>query len=85
MGRCVRIRAETVRSLERWKLHRGEARNSRHDLLGFAGAVHRDQTALLGQVGWIERTGLPVSGAEQAARLRDPVLPSNQLIPISSP
>ncbi len=47
--------------------------------------IYWDQASLLVQVGLIERTGLPVSGAEQAARLRDPVLPSNQLIPISSP
>jgi carboxymethylenebutenolidase len=32
------------------------------------------------QVGLLDPTKLPVSGAEQAAKLRDPTLPSNELI-----
>jgi carboxymethylenebutenolidase len=33
------------------------------------------------QVGLLERTGLPVTGAEQARKVMDPTLPSNRLLP----
>ncbi len=36
---------------------------------------------MLAQIGLIDATKLPVTGAEQAARLLDPSLPSNTLIP----
>jgi len=36
---------------------------------------------MLAQLGLIDAAKLPVSGAEQAARLIDPSLPSNTLIP----
>jgi carboxymethylenebutenolidase len=36
---------------------------------------------MLAQLGLIDATRLPVSGVEQAARLLDPKLPSNTLIP----
>ena len=36
---------------------------------------------MLAQIGLLDRAALPVSGAEQAARLLDPSLPSNTLIP----
>jgi hypothetical protein len=36
---------------------------------------------MLAQLGLIDSAKLPVSGAEQAARLIDPSLPSNTLIP----
>ena len=36
---------------------------------------------MLVQLGLIDRAKLPVTGAEQAARLLDPTLPSNTLIP----
>ncbi|HUU66774.1 MAG TPA: ester cyclase [Methyloceanibacter sp.] len=39
-----------------------------------------DQASILAQIGLLDKTNLPVSGAEQAARLRDPSLPSNTLI-----
>ena len=36
---------------------------------------------MLVQIGLLDKTKLPVTGAEQAARLLDPSLPSNTLIP----
>lgn len=42
--------------------------------------IYWDQASVLAQVGLIDAAALPVSGAEQAARLRDPALPSNALI-----
>jgi carboxymethylenebutenolidase len=42
--------------------------------------IYWDQASLLVQVGLLDPTKLPVSGAEQAAKLRDPTLPSNELI-----
>lgn len=42
--------------------------------------IYWDQASLLAQIGLLDKTGLPVTGAEQAARLRDPKLPSNTLI-----
>jgi carboxymethylenebutenolidase len=56
-------------------------------VVGFEGGkvkferIYWDQASLLVQIGLIDKTGLPVSGAEQAARLLDPTLPSNTLIP----
>jgi carboxymethylenebutenolidase len=43
--------------------------------------IYWDQASMLVQLGLIDKARLPVSGAEQAARLRDPSLPSNTLIP----
>jgi carboxymethylenebutenolidase len=43
--------------------------------------IYWDQASLLAQIGLSDKTNLPVSGAEQAARLLDPSLPSNTLIP----
>ena len=43
--------------------------------------IYWDQASMLAQIGLLDRAGLPVSGAEQAARLLDPSLPSNTLIP----
>ena len=43
--------------------------------------IYWDQASMLVQIGLLDRAGLPVSGAEQAARLLDPSLPSNTLIP----
>ncbi len=54
---------------------------------GFAGGkvaferIYWDQASLLAQIGLIDAAKLPVSGAEQAARVLDPGLPSNTLIP----
>jgi len=42
--------------------------------------IYWDQASVLAQIGLIDKAGLPVSGAEQAARLRDPTLPSNTLL-----
>ena len=39
-----------------------------------------EQASLLVQVGLLDPARLPVSGAEQARKLRDPTLPSNELI-----
>ena len=36
---------------------------------------------MLVQLGLLDQSKLPVTGAEQAARLLDPSLPSNTLIP----
>ena len=42
--------------------------------------IYWDQASLLVQIGLIDPAELPVSGAEQARKLRDPALPSNELI-----
>ena len=43
--------------------------------------IYWDQASVLVQLGLLDRTGLPVVGQESAEKLRDPSLPSNQLIP----
>jgi carboxymethylenebutenolidase len=43
--------------------------------------IYWDQASLLAQIGLLDKAKLPISGAEQAARLLDPSLPSNTLIP----
>jgi carboxymethylenebutenolidase len=43
--------------------------------------IYWDQASMLVQIGLIDPSKLPVTGAEQAARLLDPTLPSNTLIP----
>jgi carboxymethylenebutenolidase len=43
--------------------------------------IYWDQASILVQIGLLDGKTLPISGAEQAARLRDPSLPSNTLIP----
>ena len=56
-------------------------------VVGFEGGkvkferIYWDQASLLVQIGLIDKAALPVAGAEQAARLLDPTLPSNTLIP----
>jgi carboxymethylenebutenolidase len=42
--------------------------------------IYWDQASLLVQVGLLNPTKLPVVGAEQADKLRNPSLPSNELI-----
>ena len=42
--------------------------------------IYWDQGSLLAQVGLIDPAQLPVTGAEQARKLRDPTLASNELI-----
>ena len=42
--------------------------------------IYWDQGSLLAQVGLLDPTKLPVTGAEQARKLLDPKLPSNELI-----
>jgi len=42
--------------------------------------IYWDQGSLLAQVGLLDLTKLPVTGAEQARKLLDPTLPSNELI-----
>jgi carboxymethylenebutenolidase len=43
--------------------------------------IYWDQASMLVQIGLLNKNTLPVTGAEQAARLLDPSLPSNTLIP----
>ncbi len=43
--------------------------------------IYWDQATMLVQLGLLDKAALPVTGAEQAARLIDPKLPSNTLIP----
>ena len=43
--------------------------------------IYWDQASMLAQLGLIDKATLPITGAEQAARLLDPSLPSNTLIP----
>lgn len=56
-------------------------------VVGFCGAkiaferIYWDQASLLAQLGLLDKSTLPVTGVEQAARLIDPSLPSNTLIP----
>jgi len=45
--------------------------------------IYWDQASILVQIGLLDAKSLPVSGAEQAARLEDSSLPSNTLIPKS--
>jgi carboxymethylenebutenolidase len=42
--------------------------------------IYWDQASMLVQLGLIDPATLPVTGGEQAARLLDPTLPSNELI-----
>jgi carboxymethylenebutenolidase len=42
--------------------------------------IYWDQASLLVQVGLLDPAKLPVVGAEQVSKLRDPTLPSNELI-----
>jgi carboxymethylenebutenolidase len=56
-------------------------------VVGFEGGkiayehIYWDQASLLVQIGLLDQSKLPVTGAEQAARLLNPSLPSNTLIP----
>jgi carboxymethylenebutenolidase len=43
--------------------------------------IYWDQASMLVQLGLLDKATLPVTGAEQTARLIDPQLPSNTLIP----
>ncbi len=43
--------------------------------------IYWDQASMLVQLGLLDKAALPVTGAEQTARLIDPTLPSNTLIP----
>jgi carboxymethylenebutenolidase len=43
--------------------------------------IYWDQASMLVQLGLLDPSALPVTGAEQTARLIDPKLPSNTLIP----
>lgn len=55
-------------------------------IMGFEGNkvayehIYWDQGSILAQIGLIDATTLPVSGAEEAARLLNPRLPANRLI-----
>lgn len=43
--------------------------------------IYWDQASVLVQIGLLDPTGLPVSGREQAQKLLDPSLPSNDMMP----
>ena len=43
--------------------------------------IYWDQASVLVQLGLLELDGLPISGVTQAAKAKDPTLPSNGLIP----
>jgi carboxymethylenebutenolidase len=43
--------------------------------------IYWDQATMLVQLGLLDKSALPVTGAEQTAPLIDPKLPSNTLIP----
>jgi carboxymethylenebutenolidase len=55
-------------------------------VVGFEGGkiayerIYWDQASLLVQIGLLDPTNLPVTGVEQARRVLDPTLPSNELI-----
>jgi carboxymethylenebutenolidase len=42
--------------------------------------IYWDQASVLVQIGLLGRAGLPVAGAESAAKVQDPALPSNKLM-----
>ena len=42
--------------------------------------IYWDQASVLVQIGLLDMVGLPVSGAQQAHKVRDKTLPSNQLM-----
>lgn len=42
--------------------------------------IYWDQASVLAQIGLIDATGLPVAGAESAAKVRDPSRPANALL-----
>ncbi len=42
--------------------------------------IYWDQASLLVQIGLLDPATLPVTGVEQARRILDPALPSNELI-----
>jgi carboxymethylenebutenolidase len=44
--------------------------------------IYWDQASVLVQTGLLERTGLPVAGAESAAKVLDPAQPSNKLMEV---
>jgi len=44
-------------------------------------SIYWDQAIMLVQLGLLDKSELPVTGAEQTVRLLDPELPSNTLIP----
>ena len=44
--------------------------------------IYWDQASVVAQLRLIDKTGLPIAGAEQAARLLDPTLPSNTFLKI---
>ncbi|MBM3940208.1 MAG: ester cyclase [SAR202 cluster bacterium] len=46
--------------------------------------IYWDQATVLAQLGLLNAKGLPVSGIEQAVKLRNPSLPSNELIRVST-
>ena len=46
--------------------------------------IYWDQASVLVQLGLLELDGLPISGVPQAAKVKDPTLPSNGLIPPAS-
>ena len=56
------------------------ARNLRDDKIAYE-RIYWDQASMLVQLGLLDKEALPVTGAEQTARLIDPKLPSNTLIP----
>ena len=55
-------------------------------VVGFSGGkiayerIYWDQASLLAQIGLLDPATLPITGVEQARRLLDPTLPSNELI-----
>jgi len=55
-------------------------------VVGFQGGtiayerIYWDQASLLAQIGLLDAATLPITGVEQARRLLDPTLPSNELI-----
>lgn len=65
-GRAVRLPVVVVMGFERDKVAYEH--------------IYWDQASLLVQVGALDRSELPVTGAEQAAKLLDKDLPSNELI-----
>jgi carboxymethylenebutenolidase len=47
--------------------------------------IYWDQASLLVQIGLLDPANLPVTGVEQARRVLDPTLPSNELIHRAEP
>ncbi len=62
------------------KEHIASARELTAAHSGLLSSLFTAAAAIAKQLGVFDATGLPIAGAEQAAKMRDPSLPSNELM-----